>query len=190
MWTEHPAVGRRPKTMSLYVISVYLHIMAAVVWLGGMLFLALVLVPVVRRLEPPGVGAQAMRAVGRRFLPVAWASLAVLLVTGLVNLDYRGVSPWEAVSGALLDTEFGVVLAIKLGVFLAILLLSAVHDFVAGPRALRRMQAVGLEQGAGRPAPSTEMARLRKKLSYLARFNAVLALVAVALAVVLVRGLP
>ena len=176
--------------MSLYVISVYLHIMASVVWLGGMLFLALVLVPVVRGLQPPGSGAQAMRAVGRRFLPVAWTSLVVLLLTGLVNLDHRGISPWEAVSGAHLDTEFGKILAIKLGVFLAIVLLSAVHDLIIGPGLLRKMLAASREQGAGPPAPSADVLRLRKTLSYLARLNAVLAMLAVALAVVLVRGLP
>jgi putative copper resistance protein D len=35
----------------LYLLSVWLHIMAAVVWIGGTIFLVIVLVPAIRRLE-------------------------------------------------------------------------------------------------------------------------------------------
>ncbi len=175
--------------MTLYLISVYLHILATVVWLGGMVFLALVVVPVVRTMQPPGIGAQAIRGVGRRFFPIAWTCLSTLLLTGIINLDHRGITPWDVFSTQVLGTEFGKVLAFKLGLVAAVLTLSSVHDFYIGPRLLRLMEAARSSAGEGPFAPPEDAVRLRRRLAFLARLNAVLALLVVAAAVALVRGL-
>ena len=176
--------------MNWYIISVYIHILAAVVWIGGMLFIGLVLVPIVQRLQPPGSGAPVIRAVGRRFLPIAWLCIGVLLATGLINLDHWGFTLRDVFSRDLLDTEFGRILAVKLGVVLSIILLSALHDFVLGPRLARVMEAVAhAADPLGGGAPTTA-ALQRRRLSLLARLNALLAVLVLALAVVLVRGLP
>ncbi|MBI2856438.1 MAG: DUF4149 domain-containing protein [Chloroflexi bacterium] len=174
--------------MNWYVIGVYIHILAAVIWIGGMLFLGLVVVPLVQALQPPGTGARVVRAVGRRFRPVAWVCIGVLLVTGTANLDHWGYSPLDLFSRNLLDTQFGRVLAVKLGIVLTIVVLSTFHDFVLGPRVARLMEA---SAAAGNPgAAPSEAARLRRRLSLLARLNVLLALAVLALAVMLVRGLP
>ena len=75
----------------LYLFSVWLHILAATVWVGGMAFFMLVLVPLARS---PAVGKNAgalLHWIGVRFRAVGWASLAVLVVTGSFNLYARGV---------------------------------------------------------------------------------------------------
>jgi putative copper export protein len=59
----------------------FLHIVAAAVWVGGQIVVAGV-VPVVRRIG----GVDATRAVGRQFQLIAWPAFAVLLVTGAWNL--------------------------------------------------------------------------------------------------------
>jgi uncharacterized membrane protein len=178
--------ARNYPVMSLYLVSIYAHIIASVLWIGGMLFLGLVIVPIVRTLQPPGSGAPLIRAVGRRFQPMAWVCIGILLVTGLINLEQWGYSLLDLVSPDLLDTEFGRVLAVKLSVVLAIIVLSTLHDFVLGPQLARSMEALAL---AGK-RPPTSTALQRRRLSLLARLNALLALVVLALSVILVRGLP
>jgi copper resistance protein D len=162
--------------MLLYQLSVFVHILSAIVWIGGMLFLALVIVPTTRGL-PPAERAALFGAVGRRFRAVGWVCIGLLLVTGVVNTSYRGVT-WENVLTAeLWGSPFGRVLALKLGVVAAMLALSVYHDFVIGPRSVRVVTG-------------TEAQRLRRLASYIGRAEAILALLVVALAIMLVRGLP
>ena len=166
----------------MYHLSVFAHLVGAMVWVGGMLFLALVVVPVARQL-PPAERAALFDKVGRRFRAVGWACVALLIATGLVNSWYRGVR-WDGVaSGGLFGSEFGRVLAAKLALVAVMLVLSAIHDFVLGPASVR---AAGGAGGAALERAGT----LRWRASRLARVNALLALLVIALAVALVRGLP
>lgn len=61
-------------------VRLFLHVLAATVWVGGQITLAAV-VPVLRRL-----GAGIPRAAARRFNQVAWPAFAVLIVTGIWNV--------------------------------------------------------------------------------------------------------
>jgi len=61
-------------------IRVFLHVLAATVWVGGQLTLA-GLVPGLRAL-----GEDAPRAVARRFNRIAWPAFAVLVATGIWNV--------------------------------------------------------------------------------------------------------
>ncbi|HEU5419350.1 MAG TPA: hypothetical protein VFV41_16795 [Streptosporangiaceae bacterium] len=67
-------------TVSWDTIRLFLHVLAATVWVGGQLTLA-ALVPALRRL-----GAQIPRAAASRFNQVAWPAFAVLIVTGVWNV--------------------------------------------------------------------------------------------------------
>jgi putative copper export protein len=72
-------------TVSWDTIRLFLHVLAATIWVGGQLVLA-ALVPVLRRF-----GADAPGAAARRFNQVAWAAFGVLIVTGIWNV--AAVSP-------------------------------------------------------------------------------------------------
>jgi putative copper export protein len=61
-------------------VRLFLHVLAATIWVGGQLTLA-ALVPALRRL-----GAEIPRAAARRFNQVAWPAFAVLIVTGIWNV--------------------------------------------------------------------------------------------------------
>ena len=61
-------------------VRLFLHVLAATIWVGGQLTLA-VLVPVLRRF-----GADAPGAAARRFNQVAWTAFGVLVVTGIWNI--------------------------------------------------------------------------------------------------------
>lgn len=67
------------------VILIALHILAAVIWVGGMFFAYMVLRPSAGPLEPPTRLALWQRVFGR-FFPWVWASIAILLVSGYAML--------------------------------------------------------------------------------------------------------
>jgi putative copper export protein len=66
-------------------IRLFVHVLAATIWVGGQLVLA-ALVPVLRRF-----GSDALSAAARRFNQVAWTAFGVLIVTGIWNI--AAVSP-------------------------------------------------------------------------------------------------
>jgi putative copper export protein len=61
-------------------IRLFLHVLAATMWVGGQITLA-ALVPVLRQ-----TGREIPRAAARRFSFVAWPAFGVLIITGIWNL--------------------------------------------------------------------------------------------------------
>lgn len=163
-----------------YVVSVFVHILAATTWLGGMLFVLLVVVPWLRRSER-AQAARLMGALGLRFRTIEWVSFALLLVTGTFNSWVRGVRLADLVDPRWLGSPFGQALAWKLGLCVVVLAVSAVHDFVHGPAATSVTE---------RDPSSPLSERLRARASLLGRVNLLLGLAIVFLAGVLVRGWP
>jgi uncharacterized membrane protein len=66
-----------------------LHILAAVIWVGGMFFAYMVLRPSAGALEPPQRLPLWHRVFGR-FFPWVWASIAALLGTGYAMVAFLG----------------------------------------------------------------------------------------------------
>lgn len=164
-----------------YEIAVLIHLLAAITWIGGNLFLAMVVVPVVRGEVEPQRSGRLLSQIGRKFRPVAWGSIALLVGSGLyVALDHWNVTPSEFFGG---DSRFVQVLQVKVGLVLIAIVLSFVHDFVLGPRLARSLQAAN----AGGPPPAGVM-KLRRATVWLARVNLLLLLAIVSLAVTLIRG--
>lgn len=164
----------------MYQWVVFVYILAAIIWIGGILFLALVLVPVLRA-QPRQARAALLGAVGDRFRTVGWIAIATLLVTGVWNLRNRGFDWATILSADIFAGRFGQILLVKLSLVVAVLALSALHDFVLGPASTAAARDLDLDQRAE---------ALRRTASWVARVNALLVLVIVGLAVGLVRGLP
>jgi putative copper export protein len=171
----------RPHLMRLlYLLSVYLHILSATVWIGGIAFLVLVVVPWLRA-GGRGVAGAFLLETGERFRSVGWICFAVLLVTGGFNLWIRGVTPGRFLQPEWLASSFGRMVLFKLSAFGAVLVAGIFHDFVIGPAAARAILADPESQEAG---------RLRRQAAMLGRVDALLALILVGLGVMLVRGPP
>ena len=66
-------------------LLVALHVLAAVVWVGGMFFAYMVLRPAAGQLETPERLALWHRVFGR-FFPWVWACIALLLISGYLML--------------------------------------------------------------------------------------------------------
>ncbi len=165
---------------ALYVLSVWLHIMAAITWVGGMLFLMLVAVPWLRRGDR-SQAARFLQQTGPRLRNIAWICFATVLVTGTFNLYARGVRFASFADPDWRASGFGTAVLYKLGAFVLVVAVSAVHDFVVGPRASRAIM---------RDPRAPAATRWRRLATLLGRTNVVLALALVALAVVIVRGWP
>jgi copper resistance protein D len=162
---------------ALYFANVTLHVFAALLWLGGMFFFALVGAPVLRKIEPASLRAELFRRLGERFRGIAWIAIGVLLVTGTLNLHFRGLLQWDVLSsGPFWATPYGRALAWKLGAVTVMLVVSTLHDFLLGPAASR------MDPG------SAEAAAARRRASWLARVNALAGVIVVVAAVRLARG--
>lgn len=107
----------------LYLASVWLHLIAAMAWVGGMIFIAAVVVPL--------KNAEVMQAGGRRFRVIGWIALAVLLVTGIFNVMHRGYGLEHFMTGDVFAGAWGHALAVKLSLVGVVLALTVGHDWLA-----------------------------------------------------------
>jgi uncharacterized membrane protein len=150
----------------VYQLSVYLHLVSAIIWIGGMYFLALVVLPTTRHLPAPKRAAR-LGSPGRRFRTVGWICIGLLVQTCTLNSGHRGLT-WEGVlSGQLLANRFGLLLGLKLLAVLAIVALSVIHDSFVGPASVEALEHP--EQ-----VMPEETAALRRQASWQGRLNALL----------------
>lgn len=160
--------------MTWYQAIVFIHIISAVIWVGGIFFLGLIAVPAVRRLQPEP-RHNLMMELGLRFRNIGYTLLVVLIITGVIQAGAHGATVTNVLNGTFFQTRFGATLGAKLLFFVAMLAVSITHDFIVGPASVR----------AGLVGPESD--RLRRLASWLARLTAVLALGVLAYATLLVR---
>ena len=159
---------------------VAIHLIAAVTWLGGMLFLVMVMLPLARRHGFGGQGFVVLRQVAGRFVPVAWAAKIILVLTGAyLAFDHWGIGVGEFFSGGI---HFIDMLQIKTALFLVVVLISLAHDFWLGPSMADRLDAA---RQADQPLPRGPA---RAFVLMAARINLLLVLAIVVLAVIMTRG--
>ena len=112
-------------------VLVTIHLLAAAVWVGGTIALVFVGVPVLAKLEGDA-RATALGELGRRWRPLGYGAIGVLVVTGLLLAD-------EDVNDA--SAGFDAVLAIKMGAVALMIAASLYHDYVLGPRLAAQIRA-------------------------------------------------
>ncbi len=154
----------------------FIHLFAAVFWIGEMLMVGFVLGPASRGL-PALERSTLFRLVGRASLPLAWTAIGVLVVTGVLNLVLMGIPLHALLLPSFYETSFGLWLGIKLSAVVLMLLISVVHDFHVGRRANRVRQEI---QAAGPVPPEAllrEAERYRRLAMRLGMANMLLAIV-------------
>ncbi|MFQ5588734.1 MAG: DUF4149 domain-containing protein [Nitrospiria bacterium] len=139
---------------------------AAMFWVGGMLFFSIILVPCLRQGLSERERAGLISRVGKRFRVSGWISLAVLLLSGLFRL----------IQGGLPVNGYGNTLKMKLILVFLMVVLTVLHDFIFGPKS--RIHALSDEQ------KNTYL----KVGRWIARVNLLIGLLIVFSAVSLVRG--
>ena|SRR5699024_595641 len=163
----------------MYHLSVFIHILSAVFWIGGMLFTAAVLVPASRHKLLRAKRGSFFVLIGTKFSRISWILFSILIITGITNLLTRGYSWSSLVSASFWNSHFGSILFTKLILFGTVLIISGVHDFYAGPKAGQLME----EQ-----PESDRTKKMRKFSSWLGRLNLLLGIAVLYYAIRLVRG--
>ena len=137
------------RPVPLNIATDTLHVVAAAVWMGGLVMLLAAAFPATRKL-PGGERLRVMAPVVSRFSNMALIAVAVLVGTGI----YRS---WVEVRAlrALTDASYGLVLLAKLATFLPILALGAINNRWTRPRIQRAAQ-----QDEGSPRPLATLRRL------------------------------
>ena len=114
----------------LSLLVLWLHVIAAVVWVGGNLILAMVIVPHFRQNLPPVQRIQLLTQIGKRFEPIVWGCVGVLFFTGIINIfDAVGITSATPIPDAFMRT-----LLIKIVLFFVLVILTALHGMVFAPR--------------------------------------------------------
>jgi putative copper resistance protein D len=125
-WTGH--AGSTPGEMgNLHLVADALHLLAASAWMGGLVLLVLLLVTALR--NGTVEWARHAHAAVRRFSVLGIISVATLLATGMFNA-------WILVGSfqALVVTEYGRLLMLKIVAFALMLAFAAVNRLWLTPR--------------------------------------------------------
>lgn len=126
-----PAAGREATGSTgwrhtVRFLAGFLHLFTAVLWFGTILYVHLLLKP-----------SYAAHGLPRGELIVGWGSIGIIALTGAVLTLFRIHSPAD-----LFRTRFGILLSVKIGIFLVMAGTAVIVTFVVGPRLKRRQGAV------------------------------------------------
>ncbi len=114
--------------MPAYVVT-WIHLLAAITFIGGWMFVQLVVRPSLTegKARVPSMEALEMvKKFGQRFKMVGWVSLMALVFTGASQLlDESG--------SARIETSWGLIMMLKLFVFAIVGGLIFVHDLILDP---------------------------------------------------------
>lgn len=119
---------------TFYLISVFVHVICAAFWIGGMLFIPLILVPSIKN-QPNRI--LLLYKTGIKFRFYGWLTVIALLFTGILNFYFRG---FPLTLDFFSKTNYGTLLSIKLVLFVLMLIISAIHDFYYGIKSIDEMQ--------------------------------------------------
>jgi putative copper resistance protein D len=143
-WGGHAAGGAGAEAI-VHPTADFLHLTAAAAWVGALLPLALLL----GRAGRDAASIVIARTATLRFSVLGLASVATLMITGLVNAFYLVGSV-----AALLGTDYGRLLAVKVALFVVMVAIAAINRFRLTPelvpelRRLRRNAVVEIVLGA------------------------------------------
>jgi uncharacterized membrane protein len=108
--------------VTLALAAVFLHVLGIVVWIGGLIYQAHVLVPAARRGAAAPFAEAAVRA-----RPGTWTAIALIVLTGFYNVTQLGSLE------RVMQTGAGLALAGKFALVIVAVALAAQRDFAQVP---------------------------------------------------------
>jgi uncharacterized membrane protein len=146
---------------------------ATVVWIGGLFFQAVVLAPALARGVPKEAQSSLRETLQRRFEPLAWLSLAVLVATGLTqmigNQNYKGL--------LAIDNQWSSAILAKHLVIALMVVIASYQTWILHPR----IAHLALRQAHRLDTAPEDTSRLLRHQTNLMRLNFSLGLLVLAL---------
>jgi len=134
----------------------WIHLLSASIWVGGSIFIGIVLVPMLKTLANGAAERTIlMIKIGRRFNRIALPALIVLVATGVYKAQLFLASP-----NTLLDSNYGIVLVIKIIVVASMIVLFGIHVKISGS---------GNEQLLANNSSDSNIMKLRTRIIWLGR---------------------
>ncbi|MGZ3609750.1 MAG: copper resistance protein CopC [Ktedonobacteraceae bacterium] len=122
------AAAVNPNIVSYAIVIDWLHLLAASLWVGGMMYIATNYLPVLKRLHIPQQ-ARSLVTVLPYFSPLAIAGVVIMAITGPFNATFHMTS-WQQ----FLSTAYGRALLVKIALIGGLLVTSAIHVGILRPR--------------------------------------------------------
>ena len=157
----------------------WLHVTAAVVWIGGNLILAMVIVPYFKKSVAPVERIRILTRIGKQFEPIVWVCVMILIFSGMFNVLRAIGGDIEAIS------LFMRTLGIKLILFLVLVFLTAIHSLFMGPKLRQAVEALDPET---QELPE-EIDKMRRSMAIISSLMGVVSLLVLLAAVALRMGI-
>ena len=125
---------------SFHALILWLHLLAAIIWLGGLVFQVLVVFSTLARAAPTGERLRFALSLEARFRVILWPAVGLVLFTGLVNL----MNVWYAtvVTAGSISPTFIPLLSVKLGLVIGMIAVQAVQQLLIYPRRIAALSSV------------------------------------------------
>jgi putative copper export protein len=124
----------------LQTLILWLHLLAAMTWIGGLAFQVLVVFPTLAWAAPTAERLSFALSLEARFRAILWPAVGLVLFTGLVNL----MNVWYAtvvIAGSSSPT-FVPILSVKLGLVVGMIALQAVQQLLIYPKRIAALRSV------------------------------------------------
>lgn len=129
--------------MSFRLLILWLHLLGAVVWIGGLMFQLLVVQPALGRWRSPVEQVRMSLRLEVRFRTVMWPAAGLVLLTGLYNV--MNVLYVTTLAGGSVPPAFVRLLGVKLLLVATMLVLLGVERFIVHPRSVSVLTSLSSE---------------------------------------------
>ena len=125
---------------SLQALILWLHLLAAITWIGGLVFQVLVVFPTPARAALTAEWLRFALSLEARFRVILWPAVGMALFTGLVNL----MNVWytTVVTTGSIALTFVPLLRVKLALVIGMLAVQAVQQLLIYPRRVAALRDV------------------------------------------------
>jgi putative copper resistance protein D len=126
----------------LHALILWLHLLAAMIWIGGLVFQVLVVFPTLAWADPMGERLRFALSLEARFRVILWPAVGLALFTGLVNL----MNVWYAtvVTAGSISPTFIPLLSVKLSLVVGMIAVQAVQQLLIYPRRVAALSSVSV----------------------------------------------
>ena len=157
-------------------LLIWVHLVTASIWVGGSIFLGIVLAPMLKSITGTLEDRIAlMIKIGRRFNKIAMPSFMILIITGIYNSRAFLEEP-----RLLFETNYGIILVFKIILVIATLITYIIHIRILNAETEKTLSAGNAE--------SIYVQSIRSKIIHLGRITVILSVAILLLAAILDSG--